>query len=292
VEDPPAHRYDACRGEHVTDPNALVLRAFETRGDYDQAVTLQRDTWGQDFKECVPASIIQISHKVGGVAAGAFDADGRLVGFVYGLSGLRGGQPAHWSHMLAVYPQYRGSRIGTRLKALQRDMLLAGGIEVAYWTYDPLIAGNAQLNINLLGALPVEYVPDMYGSDTGSDLHSGLGTDRFVVEWRLTDPQVESILQGKAVEHPAADGDAPVIDTDTPDRPHHATPSVRVAIPLDVQSVKQTDPGRALTWRQVTRDALLWHLQNGYRVVGFQRDQPADRGYYYLSTERPTGQRP
>ena len=255
----------------MTDPNALVLRAFETRGDYDQAVTLQRDTWGQDFTECVPASIIQISHKVGGVAAGAFDTDGRLVGFVYGISGLRDGKPAHWSHMLAVYPQYRGNRIGTRLKALQRDMLLAGGIEVAYWTYDPLIAGNAQLNINLLHALPVEYVPDMYGSDTGSDLHSGLGTDRFVVEWRLTDPQVESVLQGHAVEHPVADND------------------VRVAIPWDVQSVKRADPERALTWRQVTREALLWHLQNGYRVVGFQRDRPADRGYYYLSTENPTG---
>jgi predicted GNAT superfamily acetyltransferase len=276
----------------MTDPNALVLRAFEARGDYDQAVTLQRDTWGQDFTECVPASIIQISHKVGGVAAGAFDADGRLVGFVYGLSGLRGGQPAHWSHMLAVYPQYRGSRIGTRLKALQRDMLLADGIEVAYWTYDPLIAGNAQLNINLLGALPIEYVPDMYGSDTGSDLHSGLGTDRFVVEWRLTDPQVESILQGKAVEQLAADNDVPVIDTDTPDHPHPATPSVRVAIPLDVQSVKQADPDRALTWRQVTREAFLWHLRKGYRVVGFQRDRPADRGYYYLSTANPTGQHP
>jgi predicted GNAT superfamily acetyltransferase len=276
----------------MTDPGTLVLRAFETRGDYDQAVTIQRDTWGQDFTECVPASIIQVRHKVGGVAAGAFDSDGRLVGFVYGLSGLRGGRPAHWSHMLAVYPQYRGSGIGTRLKALQRDLLLADGIEVAYWTYDPLIAGNAQLNINLLHALPVEYVPDMYGSNTGSDLHSGLGTDRFVVEWRLRDPEVERVLRGEAVEPPANGGSVPLIDTETPNRPDPAPASVRVAIPLDVQAVKRADPDRALTWRQVTREAFIWHLERGYRVVGFQRDRPAGRGYYYLSTESPTGRDP
>jgi predicted GNAT superfamily acetyltransferase len=276
----------------VTDLDALVLRAFETRGDYDQAVTLQQDTWGQDFTECVPASIIQISHKVGGVAAGAFDADDRLVGFVYGLSGLRGGEPAHWSHMLAVYPQYRGSGIGTRLKALQRDLLLADGIEVAHWTYDPLIYGNAHLNINLLGALPVEYVPDMYGSKTGSDLHSGLGTDRLVVEWRLRDPQVESIMHGEVVNQPAADRDAPVVDADTPDEPRPMVPLVRVAIPVDVQTIKQTDLSRALTWRRVTREAFLRYLQAGYRVVGFRRDPPADRGYYYLSTENPTGRHP
>jgi predicted GNAT superfamily acetyltransferase len=172
-------------GKTPANADAVVLRAFASRSDYDQAVTLQRDTWGQDFTECVPASILQISQKVGGVAAGAFDAANRLIGFVYGISGLRDGRPAHWSHMLAVYPEYRGRRLGTRLKALQRDLLLAEGIDVAYWTYDPLIAGNAHLNINLLGALPIEYVPDMYGSNTGSDLHSGLGTDRFVVEWNL-----------------------------------------------------------------------------------------------------------
>jgi predicted GNAT superfamily acetyltransferase len=279
-------------GKTPANADAVVLRAFASRSDYDQAVTLQRDTWGQDFTECVPASILQISQKVGGVAAGAFDAANRLIGFVYGISGLRDGRPAHWSHMLAVYPEYRGRRLGTRLKALQRDLLLAEGIDVAYWTYDPLIAGNAHLNINLLGALPIEYVPDMYGSNTGSDLHSGLGTDRFVVEWNLADPGVESILHGKALEELATDLDGPVIDADTGHEPRPATPAVRVAIPLDIQAVKHADLNRALTWRTVTREAFLWYLQGGYRVVGFQRDRPSDRGYYYLSTGDQAGQRP
>jgi len=110
-----------------SDQAEIVLRTFESRNDYEQCVKLQLDTWGHDFTECVPASILQISQKVGGVAAGAFDTDGRLIGFVYGISGLRDGRPAHWSHMLAVYPEYRGTGIGRRLKALQRELLLAAG---------------------------------------------------------------------------------------------------------------------------------------------------------------------
>jgi predicted GNAT superfamily acetyltransferase len=60
---------------------------------------------------------------------------------------------------------------------------------------------------------------------------------------------------------------------------------------LDIQAVKHADLNRAVTWRSVTREAFLWYLQSGYRVVGFQRDRPSDRGYYYLSTVDQAGQR-
>lgn len=274
-----------------SDQDEIVLRPFESRNDYEQCVKLQLETWGHDFTECVPVSILQISQKVGGVAAGAFDTDERLIGFVYGISGLKDGRPAHWSHMLAVYPEYRGTGIGRRLKTLQRELLLAAGIDVAFWTYDPLMAGNAHLNINLLGARPIEYIPDMYGSDTGSELHSGLGTDRFVVEWRLDEPRVESILSGEAVEGTELDVASPTVDAETNGEPvlrdgaFSTSPSVRVAIPLDIQSIKRADHDSALTWRAVTRQVLRWYMDHDYAIVGFRRDQDMNRGYYYLSTE-------
>jgi predicted GNAT superfamily acetyltransferase len=163
----------------------FTIRPLESHDDFLQCVALQHETWGADFVDSVPPSILQVCQKVGGVAAGAFDGEGRLVGFVFGLSGVRHGRLAHWSDMLAVREELRGRGLGQRLKAFQLSLLLERGIEVAYWTYDPLEAGNANININRLAAFPVEYVPDMYGEAT-STLHAGLSTDRFVVEWWLT----------------------------------------------------------------------------------------------------------
>ncbi|UCC83919.1 MAG: hypothetical protein JSW46_03005, partial [Gemmatimonadota bacterium] len=211
------------------------------------------------------------------------------VGFVFGLSGVRHGRLAHWSDMLAVREEYRGRGLGQRLKAYQLSQLLERGIEVAYWTYDPLEAGNANININRLAAFPVEYVPNMYGHVPGK-LHAGLDTDRFVVEWHLTDPLVEAMLSGKDATDRDAGAEAPIVNSEVVDG--DPTPRelelpdadpVRVEIPWDIQAVKNTSMETARSWRTNTRRALMHYQGRAYRVTGFQRDPKAQRCFYVLS---------
>lgn len=270
--------------------NEFTIRPLESRDDFLQCVALQHETWGEDFEECVPPSILQVSQKVGGVSAGAFDADGRLVGFVFGLSGVRHGRLAHWSDMLAVREEYRGRGLGQQLKAFQLSQLLERGIEVAYWTYDPLEAGNANININRLAAFPVEYVPNMYGHVPGK-LHAGLDTDRFVVEWWLTDPQVSAALEGSTpAEGTDAAADAPIVNAEVVDgvlTPREldlpdATP-VRVEIPWDIQAIKKTSMETAKAWRANTRRAVMHYQGRAFRVTGFQRE-PEERRCFYVLT--------
>ncbi len=277
--------------------NDHVLRPFSASEDYQQCVELQRLTWGRNFTECVPPSILQIAQKVGGVAAGAFDGGGRLGGFVFGVSGFRHGRTAHWSHMLAVRPELRGTGLGKRLKGLQRDLLLQHGVEIAYWTYDPLVSANAHLNINRLRALPDEYVPDMYGSDTGSELHSGLGTDRFIVQWELEAQDVADALAGKgeAVSAEPREADSPAVNLDdrlepTTDMRESTEDTVRIAIPADIQAVKQAAADTARTWRSATRHAFQTYLGRGYRVTGFARSDPGET-YYYIMKRNETPSR-
>lgn len=237
-------------------PPAPVIRPLASPPDYDACVALQRATWGDDFRELVPPALLLVAQKVGGIAAGAF-LDERLAGFVFGLTGLRDGRPVHWSHMLAVEADLRDRGIGRRLKAYQRAELLAGGVEWMYWTFDPLVARNAHLNLRGLGARVVEYARDMYGESPMSRTDSVVGSDRFVVEWDLR--RADRPTGGRAT---AAAG--PVIASERDALPDAAT--VLVAIPPDIQALKSADPEAARGWRRATRRAFEHYLARGYAV--------------------------
>ncbi len=238
-----------------------TIRLFETIDDYRDCVELQRETWGAEFRDCVPPAILMISQKMDGVAAGAFDAKGVLLGFVYGLMGWKDGEPCHWSHMLAVKRKYRGRGIGQDLKAFQRTVLLSRGISVMYCTYDPLVARNAYLNLQKLGVDVLEYVPDMYGDDEGSTTDSVIGSDRLVVRWLLqTEERNGGTMEGRGSE-----------------------PVVRLEIPADIQSLKAVSPDLAREWRAKTREAFQSYFARGYRVARFVREPDTARCYYVLT---------
>ena len=261
-----------------------TLRPLSTRGDYEACVRLQRETWGNGFSDVVPATILMVSQRVGGVSGGAFDADGRLVGFIFGISGVRDGELAHWSDMLAVRPEWRGHGLGRRLKSFQRDTLLGLGIRRAYWSYDPLVARNANLNLNGLGAMVVEHVVDMYG-ETGSMLHTGLDTDRLLVEWRLDSARVEGALAGRPPTVLEPGPDTPLVERDTPPDTLPMTPWLGIAIPSDIQAVKRDMPAAARDWQRVVRHAFQTYLTGGYRVAGFEPPADGPVGRYILTTE-------
>jgi predicted GNAT superfamily acetyltransferase len=258
--------------------DGVIIRRVETLPEYHECLAIQEETWGSGFRELVPPAILMVAQKLGGVCAGAFASNGRMLGFVFGITGIRDGRLAHWSDMLAVRPEARGVHIGEHLKHYQRDLVRAVGVDTMYWTFDPLVARNAHLNLNRLGARAVEYVANMYGSDTGSPLHGGLATDRVVVAWDLTSalgtPQ-RARRSGVLVIRIAADG-LPSLDQ------LPRAPRVRIAIPHDLEA-EPNDCHEA--WRAVTREAFLTYLNWGYEVVGFRRGDGNELPCYELSAK-------
>jgi chorismate synthase len=258
----------------------VTVRSLETLAELEACVELQRETWGHDFTGCVPATLLMVARKVGGVTAGAFDGDDRLLGFVFGITGCIDGRPVHWSHMLAVRDSARNAGIGIRLKLHQRELLLDNGVDTARWTYDPLVAKNAHVNLNRLGAVVVEHVEDMYGA-SNSALHVGLGTDRFVVEWRLTDERVKRVIAGLE-RADTGFATAPAVN-DAPEFP--PATRVRVEIPADIYAVLERAPHEALEWRARTRRSFLWYLSRSCRVTAFYREPGSGRCFYGLAKE-------
>jgi predicted GNAT superfamily acetyltransferase len=251
-----------------------LVRPLASPADYDACVALQRATWGSDFRELVPPAVLLVAQKMGGVAAGVFAGE-RLLGFVFGFTGVRDGEVAHWSHMLAVDESVRDQGIGRRLKLYQRDRVRALGIRRMYWTFDPLVARNAHFNLNRLGARIAEYVRAMYGDNPMSRTDSVIGSDRFVVVWEVTDRPVDGSTD-RRIEGSRGD-DLPIIATDRDPLPEAA--AVRVVIPGDIQSLKQSHPEAARAWRASTRRAFEHYLTHGYVVTAVTSWGDANSAY-------------
>lgn len=257
------------------------VRRLESLDDFEACVALQRTIWGADFDAMVPTSLLQASSHIGGLVIGAFAADA-LVGFVFGLAGVRDGEIVHWSHMLGVRPEVREMGIGRQLKELQRSTLAARRVTRVLWTFDPLQARNAHLNINRLGVRVTEYVVNMYGT-TRSPLHFGIATDRLIVE-SSTAPT--SSLKGSSAVFAQA---LPVL-TPMPRRGDRVLdgelPSLAlIEIPVDVQAVAEKSADAMNLWRVSTREHVQWAFGNGYRIAALHRDRAESRVFYLIARD-------
>lgn len=260
----------------------FTIRPFETIDEFRGCVRFQEETWGGDFSERVAVAILKVSQRLGGIASGAYDEAGDLAGFVFGMTGVQGGEVVHWSDMLAVRPELRNTGLGARLKAYQRETLLEQGITLVHWTFDPLESKNAHLNLNKLGAVVREYVQDMYGQ-TDSPLHTGIGTDRFVPTWILDSERVTARMGGRGGPEPGADqGAVRAFEARSegglvlPGSPDLALAATRILVPLpaSIQDLKRESMEAAVRWREVTRAALSTYVDAGYEVRELYRRGP------------------
>lgn len=270
----------------------MELRDLETIDEFRQVVELERQIWGVDYDDVVTVPILAVTVKRGGVLIGAFD-NGRMIGFVYSLPGIKDGKPIQWSHMLGVIDEYRSAGLGRTLKLEQRQRSMAIGCDLVEWTYDPMQAANAHLNFAKLGVVVEEYAINVYGEST-SRLHKGTPTDRFVAQWWIREPHVVRRIESKsaAVLRTQEAADAPLVnrtraagkwlacegyDLDRSER------RLWVEIPTGFTEMQAEDLQLALDWRMATGAIFTTYFERGYRAVDFVLNKAGGRGRYLLA---------
>ena len=244
------------------------LRTIQSFQEIDQCIQLQRATWGLPDIDITPARLFVVAQWSGAPSIGAFDASGRVFGFVHTLMARHEGTPAFYSHMLAVDESLRDTGIGYSLKLAQRDQALALNIPLVIWTFDPLQSRNAHFNLNKLGAVVRRYAVNFYGEQHASVFDAGIGSDRVFAEWWVGSRRVELALAG---------------EPSPPDVSHDS-----IDIPGDFNSVKRTDHQQALIWRLQTREAFQSRLSRGLVVVGLERDIGSGISRYRLASAEAT----
>jgi predicted GNAT superfamily acetyltransferase len=271
---------------------AVVIRDIDSIAEVHAVEELQKEIWGIPDVEVVPLSQLVAAKNSGGVLIGAFDR-GELVGFAYGFVGLERGVSVHHSHMLAVRPAYRSHDLGFRLKAEQREQVMAQGIGLMTWTFDPLQSLNAYFNINKLGVVADRYYVNLYGGDAASFLHRN-GTDRLWVTWLLDSGRVvERLDRSVPVEEPVEI--AKLVEVGADDRPRLndldrglSGGMASIEIPADINALERRDGSLASEWREATRRAFTTALDAGFIVEEFYRGLRSGRpfGTYVLKRGR------
>jgi ribosomal protein S18 acetylase RimI-like enzyme len=115
--------------------DGLVLRTCHTVGEFRQVVALQKEVWGFEDLELVPVRLLVVGEKIGGHVLGAYEGE-TLVGFAYGLPGVRQGHAYIHSHMLGVKATHRDRGLGREMKLFQRELAMSEGFDLIEWTFD------------------------------------------------------------------------------------------------------------------------------------------------------------
>lgn len=230
--------------------DGVILRELSGVPELLRAESFQIEVWGEGEKADNSDILLALQH-VGGLVAGAFQGE-RMLAFL--LAFPTAGTGVQYSHRLGVHPDARGMGLGARMKWYQRDWCLERGISEVHWTYDPMRAVNAGLNIGVLGATAGKYYVNYYGDMPG--INAGLPSDRILAQWRLDSPATIARAAGK----PAPDQGA----------------TEGLAIPADLDALVASDPATALAERLRIRAALQQAFATGKRITGFDR---ASRSY-------------
>ena len=201
-------------------------------------------TWAMDAGTEITPNLLQAMVHSGAYLSGAF-IDGNCVGAAFAFPATTGGPHLH-SHMTAVLDKFRDKGIGYALKIDQYKWAKENNYKEITWTFDPLVARNAKLNLLKLGVDISAYYPNFYG-DMPDELNAGDESDRVMASLKVV-------------------GDLPTPRTaiSAPDKS-----AVLIAIPSDIVAIRGKDLAENLKWRREVRDEFVGVLARGGKVVGF-----------------------
>ncbi len=263
---------------------AIRIRRLTSHGEFSRLLTIQKLVWKHEDIDLTPTHQFCITSRMGAILLGAYVGE-KLVGFVYSFPSIFRHKLRQHSHLLAVLPEYQGLGIGKKLKWAQRRWALKLGYETITWTFDPLVAKNANLNLHTLGAITRTYWPNFYG--TTSSLTHGLNipTDRFLVEWPIRSTRVEMRRREKFDVHdqktlPLVLEGNPAGKDLRPGKPRLGCRDqvLLVEIPREIKATLATVASLA-AWQNSLRRLMRTYFGRGYVAVDFIY---GDRCFYVL----------
>jgi len=268
---------------------ALEIISATSIDDCRRIEVLQTKIWGGPAIDIVPDHMLLTIAKNGGVVLLA-QRNGEAIGFAFGFLGkTAAGQLKHCSHQAGVLPGNQNGGVGYQLKLAQRAAVLAEGIELMTWTFDPLQSRNAYFNMRKLGAVSNTYFRELYGT-MRDGLNAGLASDRLEAAWHLSGEPVRQRLAGESFPPKVETGQ--ILNRCRRDTRGFFVPPTTIKpfaqkrhflqIPSNINAIKTVDMPLAIAWRTHTRHLFEQAFSQGYTVTDFVFSRGEKTAFYML----------
>lgn len=288
--------------------DCIDIRLLYTLEELRPAVELQRVYWGEDSESVIPTHMLFSLANHGGHVLAAMDGD-RIVGVLVGFLGTNmedSDRPAMAnlqivSKRMVILPEYRNRGLAYRLKLAQRDLAVKQGVRLVTWTFDPLLAPNAHLNVRKLGAVCQEFRENYYGTEGSGGLAAMGYSDRLFAEWWVTNRRVRERVErsrGDLELRLFLEANAVILNP-TGVRQNWPTPCmtplspasavVLVEIPVNFPALAEADAALATQWHEHVRGMFRLLMDGSYMVTDFVREayEGRDRCFYVLTHRSP-----
>jgi len=222
----------------------IKINNLNTLFQQNQAREIFDRTWALDNGAEITPNLLQAMVHNGAYLSGAFTGE-KCVGAAFAFPAVTGGLHLH-SHMTAVLGDYRDKGIGYALKIDQWQWAKKNNYKEITWTFDPLVARNAKLNLIKLGVDISNYYPNFYG-DMPDGLNAGDESDRVMASWKVVGNQP---IAKNVITNPD--------ESDT-----------LIKIPEDIVTIRSEDITENLKWRHKVREEFMRAFEKGGKVVGF-----------------------
>jgi predicted GNAT superfamily acetyltransferase len=223
---------------------SVQVRHLKTLTDQTHGRRIFDETWTMDSGTEITPNLLQAMIHSGAYLSGAFIGE-KCVGAAFAFPATTLELHLH-SHMTAVLDNYRDQGIGYSLKIDQWHWAKKNNYKEITWTFDPLVARNAKLNLIKLGVDISAYYPNFYG-DMPDALNAGDESDRIMASWKVVGEQP---VARNVVTNPD--------ESDT-----------LIKIPEDIVTIRSEDISENLKWRHKVREEFMRAFEKGGKVVGF-----------------------
>ena len=140
----------------------VYVKEIDNKEDFKECEKIQRELPQLGEVGVVPAYLLELTTCHGGLTLGLYMNE-RIVGFSFSVAAYTKNRGYYlFSDSMGFYKNYQRKSLGFLLKQVQYQVAKEKGAKRIYWTYDPLLGPNANINIRKVGGMVHQYELDRY----------------------------------------------------------------------------------------------------------------------------------